>query len=294
MKVTRVTCRTIVNPTGGFLGGFTHSINPYHGCSLGGTLCGMPDYAPGIIGTWGEKREWGRYLDVKVNAPEVYDRDHDRIRGSDRSALRIYMSSVTDPYVPQERTHRVTAGILERMRERPPDLLAIQTHTPNILQDIDLISDLSARFPISAQISIETDREDMGPLFRRHAYPVRDRLDALRRLRERGIETVGVVSPLWPIDDVRGFASRLDEVCCYVVVDHWLVGDGSKGGARTRRRVVSKDTTFPELLERAGFGDWTGLDALDRVVAVFRQILGEGRVGVSREGFLAAAHRLLP
>ena len=165
MEVREVTCRTIVNKTGGFLSGFTHTLNPYHGCSYGGTLCGLPDYAPEIVRSFGEKRVWGRYLDVKTNAPEAYADDHDGIRSGASPALRIYMSSVTDPYVPQERRHRVTRRILEAMRTRPPDLLALQTHTPNVLWDEDLIVDLSERFPLSLQISVETDRESLGPPF---------------------------------------------------------------------------------------------------------------------------------
>ena len=293
MLVTEVTCRGIINRTGGFLGGFTHTINPYVGCSLGATLCGVPDYAPAIAAAFGERRVWGRYLDVKVNAPDAYDADHDRIRRGRSPALRIYMSSVTDPYVPQEQRYRVTAGILERMRERPPDLLAIQTHTPNPLWDIELLAELSTRFPLSIQISVETDREEMGPLFPSHAYPVARRLEALGALRARGLATVGVVSPLWPIDDVEGFARRLDEACSYVVVDHWLIGDGSRDGARTRLRIAAHGAAFPDLLERAGFGEWNRLEALERVVGVFRKVLGADRVGVSREGFHAAAHRLL-
>ncbi len=293
MTTREITCRSIVNRTGGFLSGFTHTINPYHGCSYGRTLCGLPDYAPEIVRCFGEDRPWGGYLDVKVNAPEAYAADHDRIRSSRRPQLRIYMSSVTDPYVPQERAYRLTGRILEAMRERPPDLLALQTHTPNVLWDADLLADLAARFPLSVQISVETDRESFGPPFPPHAYPVAGRIEALASLRARGVETVAVVSPLWPIADVEGFARRLEASAAFVVIDHYLVGDGSRDGARTRARVALEGRSFPRLLEEAGYGEWTRLEALDRVRAVFERILGPSRVGISREGFHRAAHRLL-
>src|SRR6266850_5877754 len=179
MEVHEITCRSLVNRTSGFLAGFTHTINPYHGCAYGKTLCGLPDYAPEIIRGFGERREWGTYLGVKINAPELYAADHDRIRASSAPAMRIYMSSVTDPYVPQERRYRITGRILEAMRERPPDLLALQTHTPNVLWDEDLVVDLSRRFPLSIQISVETDRDSLGPGFPKHAYPVSERIAAL-------------------------------------------------------------------------------------------------------------------
>jgi len=291
MRVSEVRCRTILTRTGGFLAGFTHSLNPYRGCSLGGTLCGLPDYAPGIAAGWGETRPWGSYLDVKINAPEAYDTDHDRIRRGPRPRLRIFMSSVTDPYVPQEKRYRISRRILERMRDRPPDSLVIQTHTPNPVWDENLLVDLSGLFPLVLQISVETDREDLGPGFRPHAYPVADRLRALESFRRRGVETVGVVAPLWPLEDVEGFARRLDEACSYVVVDHYLLGDGSAGGARTCSRQVAPGVTFPDMLRRAGYEEWTTLERFDEVVAVFRRILGEPRVGVSRQGFASAPRR---
>lgn len=293
MIVREVSVRSVVNRTGGYLSGFTHTINPYHGCAFGKTLCGMPDYAPGIVRSFGEEREWGTYLDVKVNAPERYAADHDRIRASERPEMRIYMSSVTDPYVPQERRYRITGRILEAMRERPPDLLAVQTHTPNPLWDEDLLVDLSRRFPLSVQISVETDRESLGPLFPRHAYAVKARIDALRRLKERGLPSVAVVSPLWPIEDLERFAGTLERSAAYVVLDHYLIGDGSNG-ARTRCRMVAPGKSFPDLLVEAGFEEWTRLEALDRVREVFTRVFGEERVGISKEGFFTASHRLLP
>jgi DNA repair photolyase len=241
----------------------------------------------------GERREWGRYLDAKVNAAEVYAAEHDRIRRSPHPSLRIYMSSVTDPYVPQERHYRITGRLLEAMRDRPPDLLALQTHTPHPLWDLDLLVELSRRFPVSVQISVETDREDLGPMFRPHAYSIASRLEALRRLRGQGLETVGVVAPMWPLADPSSFAQRLGEACAFVVVDHYLLGDGSPGGARTSGRLAAPGTTFPELLRRAGYEPWTRLEAFEQVVDLFRRVLGPERVGVSKEGFAKAVHRLL-
>lgn len=293
MIVREITCRGIVNRTGGYLSGFTHTINPYHGCAYGRTLCGLPDYAPGIVQSFGEKREWGTYLDVKTNAPEAYAADHDRIRASSRPGMRVYMSSVTDPYVPQEKKHRITRRILEAMRDRPPDLLALQTHTPNPLWDEDLLEDLSGRFALSVQISVETDREDLGPSFPRHAYPVARRIEALARLKARGIQCVAVVSPLWPLEDPARFAARLEEAACYVVLDHYLIGDGSRDGARTRQRIVRDGMSFPEMLARAGYEEWTRIESLDRVREIFLSVLGKERLGLSKEGFFEAAHRLL-
>jgi len=65
-----------------------------------------------------------------------------------------------------------------------------------------------------------------------------------------------------------------------VIVDHYLLGDGSHG-LRTQR------TGFAERLIAHGFERWTTLDATHEVVAGLREVLGEARVLVSCDGFNA-------
>lgn len=274
MIVREAACRTILTRTGGFLRGFSHSLNPYRGCTYGRSLCGTACYAPGVWG--GAGGEWGGFLLAKSNAAEAYIRDLARERR--RGPVRVFCASVTDPYVPQERRLRVTRRLLEAMVDHPPDRLVLQTHTPGPLRDLDLLRRI--RCPLAVQVSVETDHERL-PGFPPHAYAPGERLAALRTLKEAGLRAVGVVAPLLPLKDPVAFARALDEACTFVIVDHWRVGDGSKDGARTRRRGL------PDLLERHGFGAWNRVEALHETAALFRRVLGAERVGVSREGFSA-------
>lgn len=265
-------CRSILTRTGGFLSGFTHTLNPYRGCSFGNTLCGAGCYAPALL--HGPKREWGSFLEVKTNAADMYLKDI--VRESRRGPVSIFCASVTDPYVPQEKRYRITRALLEAMVEHPPDRLALQTHTPGPLRDLDLLARLDCE--LSVQISVETDRIEF-PGMPRHAFPPQDRLDALREIKEAGLRAVGVVAPLLPLEDPEAFARELDRCCTFVIVDHYLVGDGSKNGARTKRRGL------PQRLTDAGFERWTRLEVLEETADVFRAVLGKDRIGVSREGF---------
>ena len=272
MQVEEGACRSILTRTGGFLAGFTHSLNPYRGCSFGSSLCGVACYAPALLR--GPKREWGSFLEAKTNAADAYRRDI--VRESRRGPVSIFCASVTDPYVPQERRYRITRALLEAMVEQPPARLALQTHTPGPLRDLDLLTRLDCE--LSVQISVETDREEI-PGLPRHAFSPQERLDALRKIKEAGLRAVGVVAPLLPLEDAEAFARELDRCCTFVIVDHYLVGDGSRDGARTKRRGL------PQRLIDAGFERWTRLEVLEETAALFRQVLGEKRVGVSREGF---------
>jgi len=272
--IEEVSCRSILNRTGGFLAGFTHTINPYRGCAYGKTLCGVGCYAPALL--HGPAREWGTFLEAKTNAAEVYRRDV--VRERRRGAVRVFMASVTDPYPPQERRLKITRRVLEAMVAEPPDRLVLQTHTPGPLRDVDVLR--AIRGDVSVQISVETDRVSI-PGLPPHAYPPCERLDALRRLKEAGLRAVGVVAPLLPLEDPAAFARELDRCCSAVIVDHYLVGDGSRDGARTKRRGL------PERLVAAGFERWTRLEVLAETAALFRSVLGAERVGVSKEGFNA-------
>src|SRR5262249_41176416 len=66
-----------------------------------------------------------------------------------------------------------------------------------------------------------------------------------------------------------------------VILDHFLIGDGSPGGWRTRK------TGFPERLAAAGFGEWNELAKLDVVRDLLASVLGAERVLVGCEGFNA-------
>jgi DNA repair photolyase len=285
MLIQTIPARSVLNATGGFLGeGFTHTINLYRGCALGNSLCGLYCYAQ-----WNpyhtEGRAWGQFLDVKSGVVEAYRSQYDRLKRPAKGApkpLRIFMSSVTEPYPPQERTARRTRSLLEEMRVRPPDLLVIQTHTPLVADDLPVLLALHQRCRLQINITVETDKTDMPEGFPRHAYSPDSRIQALRALREAGLHTIGTVSPLLPLDDPWLFARDLEKACDRVILDHYLLGDGSPDGQRTEW------TDLPRLLATSGYAEWTGLEKFEEIVEIFRQIFTDKRLGISRAGFNAA------
>ncbi len=289
MHLREIVVKSILTPTGGFLSAYTHTLNPYRGCAYGSTFCGAACYAPEVrFGA--PAAPWGSYLEVKVNAPDVYPADVARARRAGRR-LVVFMASVTDPYVPQERRYRITRRLLDAMRREPPDALVLQTHTPYPLWDVDALVALGECTRMVVQISIECDR-DRIPGFPRAAHGVETRIAALRALGARGIRTAAVVSPLMPLRDPEAFAARLGDAADAVILDHYLVGDGSPDGARTRRRKAHLDTTVPDLLTAAGFEEWTRLEKFWEIVGRFRAVLGPARVGVSADGFNRAVRDL--
>src|ERR1700722_16627974 len=126
-----IVSRSLFSPATGFIarGGFDWTCNPYVGCSFGCIYC----YAMFLPQNRRPREEWGRWLQAKVNAVEVARKYAPRVAGQ-----AIYLSTVTDPYVPAERSLCLTRGILEELIAHQPRLV-VQTRGPLVVRDIDVL-----------------------------------------------------------------------------------------------------------------------------------------------------------
>src|SRR6266481_389047 len=126
-----VNARSIFSPATGFIrrGGFDWSCNPYVGCSFGCTYC----YAMFLPQNRRPKEDWGRWFQAKMNAVELARKQAAKLAGH-----AVYMSSVTDPYLPAEQSLRQTRGILETLAPVQPRIL-VQTRGPLVTRDIDVL-----------------------------------------------------------------------------------------------------------------------------------------------------------
>ncbi len=279
VNVTAARVAEILTRTSGFLRDVcSHSLQPYRGCSFGHALCGVACYVQhnGIL-TRGAP--WGSFLEVRENAAEAYRATAPRERNwarKSRGRFGIFLSSSTEPFLPQERKFGVTRAVLDAMRDEPPDFLILQTHSHQVADHAALLMQLAARTELRVHLSIETDRERLEGL-PPHASSIADRFAALETLATAGIRTVVTVSPLLPIADPDAFFARIARHASAVVIDHFIEGDGTPDGHRTLA------TALPAAME--------AIEPISASLAYREQIvrLAErhlpGRVGVSREGF---------
>jgi DNA repair photolyase len=277
--VSQVEVGNVLTRASGYLAGVSsHSLQPYRGCSFGRSLCGVGCYVrhnPWVTAG----RPWGEFLEVRVNAAASYRAHAGRERAwarERRSGFSVFLSSATDPFLPHEARHGVTRSVLAAMADGPPDVLIVQTHGDAILDQRDALVALAARCDLRVHLSIETDRDAL-PGLPPPAVPVARRIEAAARLRAAGLRVVATVAPLLPVADPPAFFARLAEVCDAVVLDHFVGGDGSRDGARTRR------TPLPAAMERLHPGS-SEVAYRDALVAVARRHL-PGRVGVGADGF---------
>jgi DNA repair photolyase len=218
----QINAKSIFSPATGFIqrGGFAWTCNPYLGCSFGCTYC----YAMFLPQNRRPREDWGRWFQAKVNAVEVARKQAPKVAGQ-----ALYMSSVTDPYLPAERSLLLTRGILEELVPHQPRLL-IQTRGPLVVRDLDVLGQFHS---VRVNMSIPTDSEDVRQAFEPKAPPLEKRWQAVAEARAAGL-TVGIcVTPMLPLEDAEAFAERLMRFAPDVLVTQHFHDSGGGFGADT-------------------------------------------------------------
>jgi DNA repair photolyase len=217
-----VIAKSIFSRATGFIlrGGFDWTCNPYLGCSFGCTYC----YAMFLPQNRRPKEDWGRWFQAKSNAVALARNQAHNVAGQ-----ALYMSSVTDPYLPAERSLLLTRGILEALLPHQPRLL-IQTRGPLVTRDIDLLKQFRS---VRVNISIPTDSEAVRQAFEPKAPPLERRWQAAATIKRQGIGVGLCVTPMLPLDDADAFVQRLVDFGPDVLVTQGFHDSGGAFGADT-------------------------------------------------------------
>ncbi len=277
MTISETSVKNALTRTSGYLTDISsHSLQPYRGCSLGNSLCGQACYVqhnPFLT----RGKAWGSFLEARSNCAESYLANQQRERVWARKqfgSFSIFLASSTEPFLPQEKRLGVTRRLLEAMLHHPPDLLIVQTHSAGVLWYRDLYPRLKC--DLRFHLSVESDRSRL-PGLPPSAYTVEQRLAAAQALSQDGHQVVITVSPLLPVKNPVDFFARISRVARAVVLDHFILGDGSRDGSRTRK------TPVPKVMELVEPGS-TSLDYRDRLAALATLQPGLA-VGLGRQGF---------
>ncbi|MXW23917.1 MAG: radical SAM protein [Chloroflexi bacterium] len=188
----------------GFMGEYDFTLNPYSGCAFGCTYC----YAAFFSRSAERRDTWGSWVEVKENAVELLMRR----KVGKLDGKRIYMSSVTDPYQPVERTVGLTRGVLQVLADRHAPKLVVQTRSPDVVRDIDLFQQLEdGGGRVRVNMTVTTDDEDVRRTFEPFCPSNAQRLDAIAELRRAGIDVGVTMTPLLLVRDAEAFAESLLE-----------------------------------------------------------------------------------
>ncbi|MDP9727089.1 radical SAM protein [Alicyclobacillus sp. TC] len=278
-ELKNVAAKKILTEAKGYLDvGFTHSLNPYSGCVFACRYC----YVRELPIQKFRDLDWGNWVDMKTNAAENYRNEMLKLRKKNK-AVKIFMSSATDPYQPIERDAQITRSVMEQMVENPPDFLQIQTRGPLVTRDLNLLVQLNEKCEVWVSMTLETDREDVKRIFAPLAPGIQRRLEALREIHEAGISTQAAISPVLPF--TPDFPKLLNGWVDRVWIDTLSIGDGSLGKRSERLGM-------PQLFQEHGFIDWYKSDLHLQVAHYFKKFFPQDKVLVSREeAFLSTSVR---
>jgi len=199
-KIVERRCKAALSKTG--VRSYDYTINPYTGCLHGCVYC----YANFMRRFSGHLHDpWGSFVDVKVNLLDVLAKELPK-----RSGGRIWLSSVCDPYQLVEAKYKLTRGAIDLISKYPKFSVSILTKNALVLRDLDVLEPIRDRVDVG--FTITTFSTEAQPFFEPNASPVKDRIDALRRLSEVGFDTWGFIAPILPYVTEVGLEEGLSKL----------------------------------------------------------------------------------
>ncbi|RKX78128.1 MAG: radical SAM protein [Spirochaetes bacterium] len=223
---------------------FDFTVNPYVGCQHGCTYC----YARFMKRFTAHRESWGKFVDIKINAPVLLEREAERVRPG-----RVWISGVCDPYQPVEKTYMLTRKCLELLIQNHWQT-TVQTKSPLVLRDMDL---LKHNDKIEVGLSVTTGDKKIGQLFEPDAPSIKERITALEKLNLAGIKTFAMIAPLLP--KAEELALMLKGKVDYILIDRmnyhygdWVYRKYNIKGARGDEFFLSKGKELSSAFEKAG------------------------------------------
>ncbi|MGQ9525163.1 MAG: radical SAM protein [Armatimonadota bacterium] len=162
-----------------------YAVNCYVGCLHGCIYC----YARFMRRFIGHKEPWGRFLDARVNAPEVLAVEVKR-----RSEGHAILSSVCDGWQPAEERYQLSRKCLAILVDAGYEI-SILTKSSLVSRDWDILAGYG-RAEIGATLT--TADESLRAQIEPGASPTRARAEALRSAAEKGVRVYAFLGPFMP------------------------------------------------------------------------------------------------
>jgi DNA repair photolyase len=193
MIIKEIECKTALSKSN--LPGLYYSLNPYRGCQHNCAYC----YVPNVMRI--KRNSWGSFVMVKKNIPTVLSKE---LRNKKHGVVAI--STVTDPYQPLEKKYNLTRYCLEQLLKYDFPV-SLQTKSGLITRDLNIISRFSnAEIMFSIGTLDDSERKLLEP----NASPIKQRLDALKKSSEIGINTSIFFGPIYPTISVGKLPEIID------------------------------------------------------------------------------------
>lgn len=180
----------------------SNGMNIYRGCAHGCIYCDARSVC------YGMKHDF-EDIQVKINAPELLE----KALASKRKKCMISTGAMSDPYQPLERSLGLTRQCLQVVRDHGFGI-ALQTKSPDILRDMDLLTDIHRRARCVVQMTLTTADPALCRLIEPNVADTQARFRALMEFHRAGIPVAVWITPLLPfINDTPENLSALLDMC---------------------------------------------------------------------------------
>lgn len=162
-----------------------YAVNCYVGCLHNCVYC----YARYMRKFTNHSEPWGQFLDVKINAVELLEKEVKR-----KTPGSVFFSSTCDAWQPAERKYELTRNCLRIAAEAGFKISAL-TKSDLVVRDLDI---LSAAPDASLGCTITTLDESLRRKIEIAASSTEARIRSLEKAKEAGIRTWLFCGPLMP------------------------------------------------------------------------------------------------
>ena len=193
MKIREIKAKSILTKSGLST---DFSLNPYVGCSHKCVYC----YARFMKRFRNYPEEWGEFVDVKINAPEILEKEIKKLSPSpklfshSKRKPSIFISSVSDPYQPLEKKYKLTRKCLEILSKYNFSVFLL-TKSSLVFRDLDLFKKFKD-LEIGTTITVLDDK--IQKLFEPYSSSSSERIRTLEKLHKAGIKTCAFIGPILP------------------------------------------------------------------------------------------------
>ncbi|MBP7652424.1 radical SAM protein [Candidatus Dependentiae bacterium] len=160
-------------------------INHYVGCQYSCLYC----YARYSKRNLKSKRDWGSFVDIKINAPFLLEQELEKVKPE-----KVLLGSITEVYQPVEKKYELTRKILEILAEHKIKTV-ILTRSDLILRDIDILKKLPK---VSVFFTLSDKNEKISELFENGSPSYKKRLSSIENLINEKINVWVHVGPIIP------------------------------------------------------------------------------------------------
>jgi len=229
LKVVVANRSRVIDKTG--FKGYDVMANPYVGCQMGCSYCYVRFFIKDPEKPWGEFVRVRKHIEDKLptELEKGYfsldagkdDEGTKQKRRVNNEDLRLVIGTMTDPYQPVERKHRITRTMLQILVNAKPQLnkVGIFTRSPIVLDDLDLIVRLPRK---RVHYTVTPYTPEVLHLIEPIAIRTERRWDTIRKLKAAGVRCHVNVAPAIPVISEQ-FTDEYAKTLAEIGVDEFFV-----------------------------------------------------------------------